>query len=232
MAVLVLLCCGCQGSIEERDAPQDRRAGVSTVDSVAPESARRDVIATRLVGGPIVLRVNGATHEPLLRYVLIFRLNHPYPKWPEAPDDPDGPAPLPDGAADPLGNYAIERFAFDFSYSIFDFDPVRGRDQDNCFAGRISTDVPDARLLRRLDAIPDGGRVRVHLHPLTSKRNGTPAWGRNDVRHPRIVPTRVRSIDNELRGYRDRAGDGLYLEVVSPGARRALKHTGCAATVL
>lgn len=183
----------------------------------APPNPPRSV-ATKLVGGPVLLRVVGDTQEPFVRYVLVFRLNRPYPKWPKDPDDPDGAAPLPKGATDPLGNYAIDTFKFDFRYSIFNFDPVGAdaHDRDNCFIGSLATDVPDDAILPRLDKIPDAGRVRVRLRPLTPKPNGRPAYGTAYVRHPRIIRTRV---------------DGsLYLRVISIPALDALKRIGCSET--
>jgi hypothetical protein len=186
-----------------------------------------------LAGGPIVLRVEGATHRPLLRYVLIFRLNRPYPTWPKDPADPDGVAPLPEGAADPLGNYSIAGFEFDFARSIFSFDPVDAPDTDNCFSGNLDADLPeDPSLIRRLDTIPDGGRVRVRLRPLTSDRHGSPAYGLIYVRRPYIIPTQVRPYDHEVTGYRDRSTPGLYLKVTSRPARTALRRIGCSGTVL
>ncbi len=153
-----------------------------------------------------------------MRYVLAFRLNRSAPKWPKDPDDPDGPAPLPKGAASPLGNITINGFRFDANYSIFIFDPVEGRDRDNCFFGRIATDVPDESIISRLDAIPDGGRVRVRMRLLTPKRNGMPQYGRTYVRHPVMIRARVKGSS--------------YLQIVSLPALDALKRAGCAEMVL
>jgi hypothetical protein len=156
--------------------------------------------------------------------MLIVRLNRPYPRWPKDPDDPDGPAPLPEGAAEPLGNYSINGFEFDVNYSIFDLDPVQGADVDNCFSGDITTELP--AVVRRLDTIPNGGSVRVRLHLLTPKPDGTPAYGRIYVRHPSMIATRVKPYSGLRYDY------GLHLQIVSPAALAALKRAGCAATVL
>lgn len=177
-------------------------------------------VPTRLVGGPIVLRVVGDTLEPFVRYTLIFRLNRPQQNWPKDPNNRDGPPPLPPGADDPLGNYEIAGFAFDFDYSIFSFDPASADqpDRDNCFYGTISTDLPDQSIIRKLDKIPDGGRVRVRLHPLTPKPDGKPKYGPVYVRHPQIIRAHV---------------DGSsYLQVLSIPALTALEHAGCSVTVL
>ncbi len=180
-----------------------------------------------------MLRVEGATHRPLLRYALIFRLNRTYPKWPRDPEDPDGPAPLPPGAAEPLGNCSLAGLDFDFTRSIFNFAPRAQSDTDNCFFGRLDADLPeDPDLIARLDAIPDSGRVRVRLRPLTPGRHGRPAYGPRYVRRPHIIPARVRPHDYEVTGYRGRSTPGLYLEVASRRALDALKRIGCSATVL
>jgi hypothetical protein len=168
-----------------------------------------------------------------LRYVLIFRLNRPYPKWPKDPKDPDGPPLLPAGAASSLGNYSIAGFEFDFSRAIFNFDPVDQPDSDNCFFGRLEADMPESPdIIPRLDAIPDGGRVRVRLRPLTPDRRGRPAYGPIYVRRPHIIPTQVSPYDHEVTGYHDRSTPGLYLKITSREALRALKRTGCSTTIL
>lgn len=237
-----LLLAGCGGSAQTSSPPGDEPA----VPAITPRGSGSPVAAavprppnppssvpTRLAGGPIVLRVVGARHRPLLRYVLIFRLNRPYPRWPRDPADPDGPAPLPGNAADPLGNFSIAGFEFDFSRSIFNLDPVGRPDQDNCFSGNLDAGLPeDPGIIPRLDAIRDGGRVRVRLRPLTPTREGRPAYGPAYVRHPRIIVTHVRPYDREVTGYRDRSTPGLYLKITSRGALRALKRMGCSATVL
>lgn len=180
-----------------------------------------------------MLRIDGATHRPLLRYVLIFRLNRPYPTWPKDRGDPDGPAPLPEGAADPLGNYSIAGFEFDFARSIFNLDPVNRPDTDDCFSGNLDAELPeDPTIIARLDAIPDGGRVRVRLRPLTPDRHGRPAYGAISVRRPQIIPTQVRPYDHEVTGYRDRSLPGLDLEITSRRALDALERIGCSATAL
>jgi hypothetical protein len=241
IVVGALLLGGCGGSAEDLSAPGDEPA-VPAITSSHPASSAGPTrpppnpppsVPTRLVGGPIVLRVEGATHRPLMRYVLIFRLNRPYPTWPKDPEDPDGPAPLPEGAADPLGNYSIAGFEFDFVRSIFNFDPFDQPDTDNCFSGNLNADLPeDPSLIGRLDAIPDGGRVRVRLRPLTPDRRGRPADGPIYVRRPHIIPTRVKPYDYEVTGYHDRSTPGLYLKVTSRDALRALKRTGCSTTIL
>ena len=217
----------CGNSQEPRSATTAQKPTSSTSSSTT--SARRHqrspaTVPTRLVGGPIVFRVKGATHEPLMRYVLIFRLNRPYPRWPKDPKDPDGPAPLPPGAAEPLGNISINGFRFDFDRSIFNFDPVKGADADNCFFGRIDTDLPD--VVRRLDKIPNGDPVRVRLHLLTAKPPGTPTWGRLYIRHPKMILTQVKPYTGI------RYSDGLYMQIVSRAALAALKRAGCAETIL
>jgi hypothetical protein len=101
-------------------------------------------VPTRLVGGPVVLRVEGGEHPRGMRYVLVFRLNRPYPKWPKDPENRHGPAPLPRWADSALGNFAIDDFQFDFTTAVFDFDASVARstpDRDNCFFGRIFRDV-------------------------------------------------------------------------------------------
>ena len=176
-----------------------------------------------------MLRVEGATHRPLMRYVLIFRLNRPYPRWPKDPDDPDGPAPLPEGAADPLGNYSIAGFEFDFSRSIFNFDAVGQPDMDNCFSGNLDDGMPEDRnLIPRLDAIPDGGRVRVRLRPLTPDRRGRPAYAPIYVRRPHIIPTRVRPYDYEVTGYRDRSRTGPAPQGHVPSSARTRSSASAA----
>jgi hypothetical protein len=243
--VLGLLVVGCGGNANRprSEAPGDEPAGTATAASpraAGPATpARRPPpdpprsVRTRLVGGPIVLRVEGATHRPLLRYVLIFRLNRRYPRWPKHPGDPEGPAPLPYAAREPIGNVSIASFRFDFERSIFNFDPVRRPDRDNCFSGNLDSDALDtASVVRRLDAIPAGGRVRVRLRLLTPDRRGRPAYGPRYVRHPSIVPARVHSYAGREAADRERFTPGLYLEVTSRAARRALKRIGCAATVL
>ena len=200
VVVGALLLGGCGGRADEHPQPGEEPA-VPAISSPRPQRSSTPArpppdpprgVPTRLVGAPIVLRVEGATHHPLLRYVLIFRLNRPYPKWPKDPKDPDGPAPLPEGAAEPLGNYSIAGFEFDFSRSIFNFDPVDQPDTDNCFFGRLDADMPESPdATPRLDAIPDGGRVRVRLCPLTPDRHGRPAYGPIYVRRPHIITTQV-----------------------------------------
>jgi hypothetical protein len=90
----------------------------------------------------------------------------------------------------------------------------------------------DHNLIPRLDAIPDGGRVRVRLRPLTPDRRGRPAYAPISVRRPHIIPARVRPYDYEVTGYRDRSGPGLHLKVTSRRALDALERIGCSATVL
>lgn len=156
-----------------------------------------------------------------MRYVLVFRLNRPYPKWPKDPENRQGPAPLPRWADDALGNFAIDDFQFDFTNSVFNFDANAAKsepDRDNCFIARIFRDVDRPWILPRLDAIRDGGSVRVRLRPLTPNRDGTPRYGRVYVRHPRIVRAQVSGTN--------------YLTVSSPAALAALWGTGCSATVL
>ncbi|MCA1682914.1 MAG: hypothetical protein LC685_02820, partial [Actinobacteria bacterium] len=83
----------------------------------------------------MVLRIRGAPHDPKFLYALIFRLNRPYPKFPHAPDDPDGPVPLPDGAQDPVGIYALGTYKFGYpNQGVYSFDSL-SNDRDNCFFG-------------------------------------------------------------------------------------------------
>ena len=225
LATIAISACG--DSPERTSATTTQTPALSTTSSTT--SAQRHqrppaTVPTRLVGGPIVLRVKGSTHEPLMRYVLIFRLNRPYPRWPKDPRDPDGPPPLPPGAALQLGNTSINGFEFDFERSIFNFDPVKGADADNCFLGTIDTDLPD--VVRRLDKIPNGGPVRVRLHLLTARPDGKPTWGRLYIRHPRMLRTQVKPYTGI------RYSDGLYLRIVSGAALAALKRAGCAETIL
>lgn len=171
------------------------------------------------MGGPIVLRVDGATQHPRIRYEVIFRLNRPYSRWPRDPDDLSGPPPLPAVARDALGNYALANLEYDTNHSIFNFDRLGGRDYDNCFFGNVTTDQPDT--LRVLDTIPEGLPTTVRLRPLTPKPDGKPAYAHAYVRHPPVIRTRVKPF-----------ADGTYLEVTSPGALKALKRIGCSATAL
>jgi len=123
-----------------------------------------------------------------------------------------------------LGNTSINGPEFDFDRSIFNFDPVKGADVDNCFFGGIDTDLPD--VVRRLDKIPNGGAVRVRLHVLTARPDGKPTWGRLYIRHPKVIRTPVKPYIGI------RYGDGLYLQIVSRAALAALKRAGRAETVL
>jgi hypothetical protein len=186
-------------------------------------------VATKLVGGPIVLRIHGATRQFPLRYALIFRLNRPAPRFPNDPKDPAAGPILPDGARIALGNYTIEGFTFDAYTSIFDDDPVLATDRDNCFMGNLSTenrDISDPDIFHRLDKIPNRGIVHVSLHPLTYRPDGSPTFARRYVRTARMIPTRVRS-DTRLR-----YDYGNTLLITSPAALKALKRIGCYATDL
>lgn len=182
--LLVSITIGACGASPERRRATTAPTPVSSSNSSTTSAKRHQrPPSTRVVGGPIVLRIKGATHVPLMRYVLIFRLNRPYPTWPKDPKDLDGPAPLPPGAADPLGNTSLDGFEFDFQRSTFSFDPVGGTNVDNCVIGIIDTDVPG--VVRRLDRIPSGGPVRVRLHVLTARPDGKPTWGRLYIRSRR-----------------------------------------------
>jgi hypothetical protein len=235
LAVVAMVLSGCGRPARDVAAGDQTRDATSTTTTAA--TARRDgsrptrrpdhppnpprSVPTRLVGGPVVLRVEGGEHPRGMRYVLVFRLNRPYPKWPKDPENRHGPAPLPRWADSALGNFAIDEFQFDFADSVFNFDASVARsipDRDNCFIGVIYRDVERPWILPRLDAIPDGGRVRVRLRPLTPKRDGTPQYGRVYVRHPRIVRARVSGTN--------------YLTIRSPAALAVLRSTGCFGTVL
>jgi hypothetical protein len=122
-----------------------------------------------------------------------------------------------------VGNVSFAGFTFDWDNSIFDFDAQSLTrdlpDVDNCFIGAIRDSTGfAASFFDRLDAIPDGGRVRVGLRPLTPRADGTPMYGRVCVRRPRIVPAHVTGT--------------LYLTVTSPAALAVLRSTGCAGTIL
>jgi hypothetical protein len=183
-------------------------------------------VATRLVGGPLVFRMHGAVKptpamaNPTLRYVLIYRLNRPRVRLHKNPRDPQGPTPLPPGARTSLGNISLANLQYTWDYAAGDFDPETGPDHDNCFIGTVSDDAPWA--VRVLDAIPNGGRVRVRLRPLTPKPSGGAKLGAVILRHPRIRMMRVRPDDLH----------GLFNQVASPGALKALRLIGCSAKVL
>ncbi|MEA2220656.1 MAG: hypothetical protein QOJ35_3282 [Solirubrobacteraceae bacterium] len=204
-------------------APVDARA-VHARRSEPPDPAPS--VPTRLIGGPLVFRIHGAIGptpamaNPTLRFVLIYRLNRPRLRLPKDPRDPEGPTPLPPGARTSLGNISLANLQYTWDYSAGEYDPEEGPDQDNCFIGTVSDDAPWA--LRVLDGIPDGGRVRVRLRPLTPKPSGGAKLGNVFLRHPRIRTMRVKPDDLH----------GLFNQVASPGALKALRRIGCSATVL
>jgi hypothetical protein len=205
----------------------------SSTEATRPPANSPAGVPTRLAGGPVVLRVVGATHRPRLRYVLIFRLNRPYPRWPKDAEDPDGPAPLPQ--AQPT-RWAPTRSPGSSS------TPCARSSTSIRSAGRTRTTASSAGSMvvhRRFPTFcpgstrsPPAGACVVRLRPLTPDRRGRPAHGPSYVRHPQLIPTRVRPYDHAVTGYRDRATPGLYLEVISRDALRALRRTGCSATVL
>jgi hypothetical protein len=229
MAAMTCLLAGCGGATtalrtEPRAAGPDR---VSSRPEPAPMPAHRSLPpnSIRVVGGPVVLRVEGATHHPLMRYALIFRLSRAIPRFPVDPRDPDAGPIRPDGALTQLGNYSIEHFPFDFSNAIFAFTPPRREGHDNCYFGRLST--ADGVVVDQLDQIADGARVHVALHPLTPAADGEPAFARLSTRRPRMIVAHVRPY-TAIRY----ATDGLYLQVTSPAALAAIGRAGCESTVL
>jgi hypothetical protein len=171
----------------------------------------------------MVVRVRGATHDPKVLYALIFRLSRPYSRFPHAADDSDGPVPLPPGAVGALGNFALSDYRFAYpDNEVANFDPPRSN-PDNCFFGVItSDDRPDhADVLRHLNALPVGARVRVALHPLEYRRDGKPKFGHRYVRHPRLQATSVDPREN-----------GLSLRVRSRAVVDQLTRMGCASRLL
>lgn len=133
---------------------------------------------TRLLGGPVVFRVNGAPRTPpsnvtpTLRYALVFRLNRdPYRKR-------GGYGVV----RDPRGNFSV------LGAIAFTFDaPIETLDQRNCFIGYIDAEFTD--LLRKLDALPPGAPVAVRLRPVTPNPNGTSVLGRAYRRRPPLLTT-------------------------------------------
>ena len=173
-----------------------------------------------------MFRVHGAIKptpamdNPTLRYVLIYRLNRPRLRLRMDPRDLEGPTPLPPGARTILGNVSLANMQYTWDYSAGDFDPEAGPDQDNCFIGTVSDDAPWA--LRVLDAIPEGGRVRVRIRPLTPKPGAGAKLGAVIQRHPQMLTARVKPDDLHL----------VFNQVASAGALKALRTIGCSANVL
>jgi hypothetical protein len=236
-----LLVCACGGD-ERGAAPVSVTVPARPLAPAAPAVARQPPpnpprsVPTRLVGGPVLLRIRGAVHAPRILYVVVFRLNRPHPRFPHDPSDRDGLVPLPDGAFEELGSYTVDDYAFAYPDSgIFDFDsPYGPPDTDNCFAGELTTDDrrDHAATLQRLDALPDGAPVRVVLRPLTYASDATsPRFARRYVRHARVRTTRTKPFTDAP--YLDSPGNrGLYLRITSPGTLRALRRIGCANTLI
>ncbi len=133
---------------------------------------------TKLLGGPLVFRVNEAPRTrpsnvtPRLRYVVVFRLNRDSYKTRE------GYAVV----RDPRGNFSV------LGAIAFTFDaPIETLDLRNCFIGYIDAEFTD--LVRKLDALPLGAPVDVRLRPVTPKPNGTSVLGRTYKRDPPLLTT-------------------------------------------
>ncbi len=151
---------------------------------------------------------NGA---PQLHYVLVFRLNRPKLRLKKR-------AP---GALLYLGNFSIGGLKFLYDNPIFSFDPIDGTpDRDNCFIGEVTSDVPS--IVHQLNAIPLGTRVRVRLRPVTPGDGRGAVLGTAYVRHPRLLPMRVKADDTT----------GLEDQVQSRGALDEVRRIGCSATVV
>ncbi|HEX4344337.1 MAG TPA: hypothetical protein VHZ31_02130 [Solirubrobacteraceae bacterium] len=201
--------------------PLARQVGAGRTPPDPPSS-----VPTRLVGGPLVFRVRGARRgtpgndEPRLRYVFVYRLNRPQLRLRRDPRDPQAPTPLPAGARTILGNVSLAGYAYRYDDDAGEFDPEQGPDHDDCFYGEVRMDAPS--VMRLLDRIPDGHRVRVRIRPLTPRPGGGARLGATYLRHPRMLAMRAEPDDAHL----------LYDQVASAGALRALAGIGCSATFL
>jgi hypothetical protein len=183
-------------------------------------------VPTRLVGGPLVFRIQGAIEPtpangtPQLRYVLIFRLNREIHLPERLRNARSGP--YPPGARGSWGNFTLDGEDYLYDNPVLPLDPVdRTNDHDNCFSGEIRSDDPTTR---RLDRIPLGGHVRVRLRPLTPKPGGSAdaILGIIYVRDLRMLSMRVKPD----------AATGYYNQVASRSARTRLARIGCAETAL
>ena len=161
--------------------------------------------ATRLVGGPVVLRVTDAPKPTAtdltaqLRYVVVFRLSRA----------PNLKLPSTDLRSDlntQVGNYSIVDSAH--GWSTENNIGAFGRLADHCFAAYLTTSTT----FRALDAIRAGRRVWVSLQPATPSARGGEVAGRYYERRPRLL----------------RADVGLRMR----RARRALRGIGCSAASL
>lgn len=207
----------------QTSAKPDRTSNARPTDGAAKPPNPPRSIPTRLVGGPLVFRLQDALRPtpgddtPQLRYVVVFRLNRRITLPARLKNSRHGP--YPPGAIGPFGNFSLNGERFLYDNPIYAFDPVdRTNDRDNCFLGEVRADDPS---IHALDKIPVGGHVTVRLRPLTPRAN-TAVLGITYLRHPPITSMRVRP-DTET---------GYSNEVASRTAARQLAAIGCHATVL
>jgi hypothetical protein len=136
------------------------------------ERTRDKVVPTRLLGGPLLFRISGEPKPAQVAYTLVFRLSrrdiaqrgeHTY----------FGGVGLPYGRFEVAGGTPIALYVF-------------GPKRRNCFATDLRRASFDPAVMRKLDALPVGQRVRVLIKPRTRRPDGHTEPGRTYVRRPRI----------------------------------------------
>lgn len=204
IAVVAMLVVGCGGDAGPRAADPTSPTGTSPTSRRAdPESPGHDPAPTRLVAGPVLMRLTGTPAptrtdgSPQVRYILIFRLDRGYTS-------------VRNGRS--YGAFLIAGGGLD----PFPF----GRRGSHCFGAVVDgrgSDQPE--VARRLDAVERGTRVRVEIQPLTVKDGKNTQIAEPYVRRPRM---RVSGVLGDIPDYRRAAG------FTNPTARAAIRRLGCA----
>lgn len=177
--------------------------------SVVPAGSAAGTRQTRLIHGPLVLRLTGqaeaeredpTTDWSIIRYAVVFKLNR----------DPLGRyKPVPDASAVMTrGRFSVEGYGLDETLDRF-YDPEKPRRARYCFIGYVEddSDDPESTFTEVLDRVPLGRRVKTRLQPLTP-REGDQVLGRVYT-----IRATVRTADVRL---------------ASAAARRTLRRIGCA----
>ena len=173
--VIALAACGSSSGGSDPESAGGAQTIQPTVTTPITTSSKPTPVPTRLVAGPLLLRVRGApkptatNSTPQLLYAMVFRLNR----------EPRSHTGRGIPALDPHGNYSIINPTIGWG----DENPILRLGDRHCFFGVFdSEDVPP-----QLREIHVGQRVRVILQPTTPTPNGGLRLGQVYERHPRLM---------------------------------------------
>ena len=210
IALVVLgavLLAGCSEDAPPRTAAHTTTAAVRVsppLSTTTPRFHGHDPAPTRLVAGPVLVRLTGTPAptktdgSPQVRYVLIFRLDRGYKA-------------IRNGQS--YGAFLIAGGGLD----PFPF----GRRGSHCFGAVVEgKGSDDPETARRLDKVRRGERVRVEIKPLTLKAGKNKQIDHPFVRRPRM---RVSALVSDIVSHTlSRRSD-----FTNPSARSAIRRLGC-----